>query len=141
MKHNGLLWHVDSRLSPTRMDEEAFRDCLRSYPSTHAVARREHLDKKEVAPDEPGMGESVVSPGSSFSQRISSGTARRAWPSGEEIVASDEPGMGESAVSVGPPTAKCPASTSQSEMPRIGGETFGTASACDVHPATTLASR
>ena len=43
VKHNGLLWHVDSQLSPTPMDEEAFRDCLRSYPSTHAVARSEHL--------------------------------------------------------------------------------------------------
>ena len=43
VKHNGLLWEVDSQLSPKPMDEEAFRQCLRSYPSTHAVARREHL--------------------------------------------------------------------------------------------------
>ncbi len=43
VKHDGLLWEVDSQLSPKPMDEEAFRVCLRSYPSTHAVARYQHL--------------------------------------------------------------------------------------------------
>ena len=41
VKHNGLLWHVDSEHFPTPMDEEAFKACLRSYPDTFAVARRE----------------------------------------------------------------------------------------------------
>ena len=41
VKHNGLLWHVDSRYSPWAMDEDAFRVCLKSHPSTFAVARRE----------------------------------------------------------------------------------------------------
>ena len=41
VKHNGLLWHVDSQNSPWPMDEEVFRACLGSHPSTFAVARRE----------------------------------------------------------------------------------------------------
>jgi hypothetical protein len=43
VKHNGLLWHVDSKKSPRPMDEEAFRACLRDYPDSFAVARYEHL--------------------------------------------------------------------------------------------------
>ena len=42
VKHNGLLWHVDSRRSPRPMDETAFRNELRKYPDTFAVARCQH---------------------------------------------------------------------------------------------------
>ena len=43
VKHDGLLWEVDSQHSPKVMDEAGFRRCLRTYPSTTAVARHDHL--------------------------------------------------------------------------------------------------
>ena len=44
VKHNGQLWHVDSRYAPWPMREEDFRQCLEAYPSTFAVAQREHAE-------------------------------------------------------------------------------------------------
>ena len=44
VKHGGLLWHVDSCGSPCPMGEESFREDLRAYPSTFAVAYAEHRD-------------------------------------------------------------------------------------------------
>ena len=41
VKENGLLWHVDSRGSPTPMTEPQFRQTLDRYRDTFAVARRE----------------------------------------------------------------------------------------------------
>ena len=43
VKHDGLLWHVDSKHSPKVMDEAAFIRCLRTSVSTNAVARSDHL--------------------------------------------------------------------------------------------------
>ena len=43
VKHDGLLWHVDSKRSPKVMAEEAFRQCLETFPSTFLVTRSEHL--------------------------------------------------------------------------------------------------
>ena len=42
VKHNGLLWHVDSRFAPAPMDQEAFRACMRAHPDAFAIARRAH---------------------------------------------------------------------------------------------------
>ena len=45
VKHNGLLWNVDSKSSaPTLMTREAFSKLLLRYPDTFAVARQEHTD-------------------------------------------------------------------------------------------------
>ena len=39
VKHEGVLWEVDSRLFPTPLGREAFRDLLRRYPNTFPVQR------------------------------------------------------------------------------------------------------
>ena len=39
VKHAGLLWKVDSRLFPTPLGREAFRDLLRQHPHTFPVQR------------------------------------------------------------------------------------------------------
>ena len=40
VKHNGLLWEVDSRKAPALMDQQAFRATVERYPSTFAIARK-----------------------------------------------------------------------------------------------------
>ena len=42
VKHDGLLWHVDSQHSPKVLDEAGFMQCLERFPDTFALARREH---------------------------------------------------------------------------------------------------
>ena len=44
VKHNGGLWHVDSTKFPWKMGEADFREVLRKYPSTFAVALTEHRE-------------------------------------------------------------------------------------------------
>ena len=44
VKHNGLLWEVDSRKAPALMDQQAFRATVERYPSTFAIARKGHWE-------------------------------------------------------------------------------------------------
>ena len=42
VKHNGLLWHVDSRYDLARMDQVAFRACMHAHPGAFAIAQQAH---------------------------------------------------------------------------------------------------
>ena len=42
VKHNGLLWHVDSRYDPAPMDQVAFRACMHAHPGAFAIAQQAH---------------------------------------------------------------------------------------------------
>ena len=44
VKHNGLLWEVDSRKAPALMDQQAFRATVERYPNTFAIVRQGHWE-------------------------------------------------------------------------------------------------
>ena len=44
VKHNGLLWEVDSRKAPALMDQQAFSATVERYPNTFAIVRKGHWE-------------------------------------------------------------------------------------------------
>ena len=44
MKHNGLLWEVDSRKAPALMDQQAFSATVERFPNTFAIVRKGHWE-------------------------------------------------------------------------------------------------
>ena len=44
VKHNGLLWEVDSRKAPALMDQQAFSATVERFPNTFAIVRKGHWE-------------------------------------------------------------------------------------------------